>query len=183
MRPGKAPASPSSKPVIVGHKPQVKDTSVTVNGVGERPPMAAHKKIEVTTGMHMPPIEVPNEPDPAPVITHDNLPEKEVEALATVALDNITDKDLAEAEPPKVEPGAAHKPIPPLPADALLETTAAPEVDTEGIVVSNHAAKSGSAVRTIMLVLIVLVLAAVILDILLDAGFIKSDALPQTDLF
>lgn len=183
MRPGKAPAPPASKPVIVGHKPEVKDPTVTLNGIAERPPLATHKKIQVTTGTHMPPIEVPNEPGPA--ITHENLPEKEVEAIATVALDNTTETDLdqAAAQPvsPKVEPGASRKPIPPLPADALLETTAAPEVPAEGIVVSNHAPKSGSAGRTVMLVVVVVVLAVVILDILLDAGFIKSDALPQTD--
>jgi hypothetical protein len=49
MRPGRAPANSTSKPVIVGHKPQVQDPSVTVNGVGEaRPLLDSRKKISIT---------------------------------------------------------------------------------------------------------------------------------------
>jgi hypothetical protein len=181
-RPGKTPAPPSGKPVIVGHRPVVKDSSV--NGITERAPLATHKKIEVTTGTRMPPIEVPNEP--GPTITHDNIPEKEVEAIATVALDSTTETDLTPAfiedKTAKVEPGVERKPVTPLPDDDLLETTIVPEAPTEGIVVSNHASKSGSVGRTIILIIIVLVLALVILDVLLDAGFIKLDVFPQTDL-
>jgi hypothetical protein len=186
MRPGKAPASPSSKPVIVGHKPEVKDPSVTLNGIAEREPLKTHKKIEVTTGTRMPPIEVPNEPDAPlqPQITHDNIPEKEVEALATVALDNITESDLAKAPaagPPQVQPGAPRTPVPPLPADALLETTAAPEVEAEGIVVSNHGAAHSSVGKTVVLVLVVVVLALAIFNVLLDAELLKLEAVPHTD--
>jgi hypothetical protein len=38
MRPGKAPASPTSRPVISSHKPQAQNTQVTVSGIGAPEP-------------------------------------------------------------------------------------------------------------------------------------------------
>jgi hypothetical protein len=52
MRPGKAPASPTSRPVILGHNAEVKRTQVAVSGVGERDQdqpqlLGEHKRIEL----------------------------------------------------------------------------------------------------------------------------------------
>jgi hypothetical protein len=184
-RPGKTPAPAASKPVIVGHKPQVQDPSVTVNGVGERRPLGGHKKIEVTSGTHMPPIEVPNEPE-APVKAED-IPETEVDALAEVAIEGVNDGQAA-VEPeltaeaaPQIQPGAPRKPIAPLPENALAETTAAPDPEPQGIVVSDHAAQHSSAGKSILLVVIVILLAVAILNVLLDADMVKVEGLPHTD--
>ncbi len=45
MRPGKTPVSPTSRPVIVGHKPQVKDPMMSDRD--ERPLMDSNKKVTV----------------------------------------------------------------------------------------------------------------------------------------
>ncbi|HSW98300.1 MAG TPA: hypothetical protein VLF71_00515 [Candidatus Saccharimonadales bacterium] len=58
MRPGRAPASPTSRPVVIGHKLQAQHTQVTVSGIGEaapREPLHTHKapavqKVDVTGG-------------------------------------------------------------------------------------------------------------------------------------
>jgi hypothetical protein len=46
MRPGRAPASPTSRPVISSHKPQAQNTQVTVSGIGAPEPrdsLGSHK--------------------------------------------------------------------------------------------------------------------------------------------
>ena len=53
MRPGKAPASPTSRPVVIGHKPQAQHAQVTVSGIGAAPPreaLAAHKPVPIQVG-------------------------------------------------------------------------------------------------------------------------------------
>src|SRR2546421_10049847 len=50
MRPGKAPASPSSRPVVIGHKPEAQEAQASVSGVGEperRPLLDGRRKIEI----------------------------------------------------------------------------------------------------------------------------------------
>ena len=47
-RPGKTPASPTSKPVISGHKPEAAAAQAAVSGVGESRPLLTRRKIEIT---------------------------------------------------------------------------------------------------------------------------------------
>lgn len=48
MRPGKAPASPTSRPVIVGHKAEAQKTQAAVSGIGEAASAATpHSKISI----------------------------------------------------------------------------------------------------------------------------------------
>jgi hypothetical protein len=46
-RPGKALATPASKPVIMGHKPEAQAAQTAVSGIGESRPMLAKRKIEI----------------------------------------------------------------------------------------------------------------------------------------
>jgi hypothetical protein len=54
MRPGRAPASPSSRPVVMGHKAQAEASQVSVSGIGEATPrslMDSHKKASISSGV------------------------------------------------------------------------------------------------------------------------------------
>lgn len=46
-RPGKAPASPTSRPVIMGHKPEAQQAQAAVSGVGEARPLLTSRKIQI----------------------------------------------------------------------------------------------------------------------------------------
>jgi hypothetical protein len=46
-RPGKAPASPTSRPVIMGHKPEAQEAQTAVSGIGEARPLLTKRKIEI----------------------------------------------------------------------------------------------------------------------------------------
>lgn len=125
-RPGKAPASATSRPVIVGHKPEVQDSVVGVSGVGDSPrqPLLNPKRraigvrpIDVDTAGAEPP-KASEEPTvvtssvpPLPEVESDSVPitvaKKEPivaehssqteEVLATTALTGT-------AEPPREQP-------------------------------------------------------------------------------
>lgn len=47
-RPGKAPAPPTSKPVIIGHKPEAQEAQAAVSGIGEARPLMTKRKIQIT---------------------------------------------------------------------------------------------------------------------------------------
>lgn len=91
-RPGRAPAHHTSKPVIVGHKPQIKDPAVSLNGVAQRQPLTGHKKLRLKPA----PAAAPSPaavPPPAPV------------PVAAAGFEAAT-------------PGQLHPPVPPAPAVA-----------------------------------------------------------------
>ncbi len=46
-RPGKAPASPTSRPVIVGHKQEAQEAQTAVSGIGEARPLLTRRTIQV----------------------------------------------------------------------------------------------------------------------------------------
>lgn len=98
-RPGKALASPTSRPVILGHKPEAQAAQTAVSGVGEASPLLNRRKIEITPAGDVQVVAsapsannesaVPAQPqttdaDGTPV------PEKDQDALAAVALDAAT---------------------------------------------------------------------------------------------
>ena len=49
MRPGKTPASPTSRPVIMGHKQSAQKSQASVSGIGEAVPVAAAEKPTIET--------------------------------------------------------------------------------------------------------------------------------------
>lgn len=90
-RPGKAPAPPTSRPVIVGHKPEAQLAQAAVSGVGEANPMLARRKIQITpSGEIQSDGSEPKHDEAAPEEKARDIPEEEKEALAAAALDAVT---------------------------------------------------------------------------------------------
>ena len=103
-RPGKAPASPTSRPVIVGHKPQAQSTQIAVSGIGEASPPLLAKEKKIDPIVQVPAAESMAEPiaQEATSPTTPAIPDpKEVEALATAALATTTEAPAAPDESPQ----------------------------------------------------------------------------------
>ena len=86
-RPGKTPASPTSKPVISGHKPEAAAAQAAVSGVGESRPLLTRRKIEITPlgEVKAEPVKTSPEDQPSGSPT-----QEETEGLGTAALDAAT---------------------------------------------------------------------------------------------
>lgn len=89
-RPGKAIASPTSRPVITGHKPEAQAAQTVVSGVGETSPMLTRRKIQIMPGGDI--AATKEEVPPAPQVTDAEgtpVPEEEQEALGSATLDAV----------------------------------------------------------------------------------------------
>ena len=199
-RPGKAPASPTSRPVVAGHKPKAQAAQASVSGVGapERPVMMdSKKKIEIK-----PPTGADNGVSTAPTVgwrpQTNPMPDREEVKPAPAA--PIAQKPAPASAPAPAESDDQPAPHPaqdvaakPAPAatfqpvafgqdpDDPVQSTAAPDIEHHQAVVSQHKT-GGSAWHTILLILVILILAAVAADILVDADVIKAPAgIPHTD--
>ena len=223
-RPGKASVSATSRPVIVGHKPQVQDPMVS-QARDDHPLMDGTKHVTITpmTASEKPGVEsalpvsgeqhAPSAADArpiAPASTPAVEPEPETAAdLASVAMQQSTvidepapptpatestptipatsapqsapeqplDQDdylsvLAQDTPTAPPPKEHAEPLPVLPPEAPAQPQ---------IYVSHHKQRKPAAVLGVVLLL--LVLAAVVVDVLLDAGFIVIDGIPHTTFF
>jgi hypothetical protein len=194
MRPGRAPASATSKPIIVGHKPQVQDNSVTT-GIAHHPPLLdGHRKIEINPAAGAarpmtPPAPQPQSVPPAPA----QPPQPPVAPQAPAAPSR-----------PLMPPATPVPVVPPLPAvpaphpatpvhvvqtpsngeeDDLLDALPAPDVaPVKEISISPHVPQPKTMWRWIIPAIIVLLVAAIILDLLLDASFITL-SVPHTHFF
>ena len=171
-RPGTTPANPTSKPVIVG--PTVQDPSITLNGVGDRrtaaPAPAGPRKIEISDGAMSAAPALPVEP---------TAPAPEAPAAPTE---------------PAPEPEAPAEEAQAIADTALSETVSAPDVPTTQQVSDEDLANIDhnqplqlpphyhtSPIRTVFLVLLTLLLAAAILDVLLDADMVVIQGFPHTN--
>ncbi len=110
-RPGKAPASPASKPVILGHKPEAQQAQTSVSGIGEAKPIIARRKIQIMPSGDLKPADggeksagdapesesskAETKPETAPGET---APQEEQEAIGAAAVD-------ATAGPPELPGG------------------------------------------------------------------------------
>ncbi len=116
-RPGKAPASPTSRPIIVGHQAQAARTQISVSGIGERglgeQLLDSHKKIELAVA-----------PQPAVLATEPaedkgEIKEKETAKKGEPAIEPVRDPDEpiddAELAELAVEGPEAVEPLPPDP--------------------------------------------------------------------
>ncbi len=212
MRPGKAPASPTSRPVIASHKPQVQET---VGGVGDsRQTPSPKQKISITPEVHdevaqssmaqevkvvttVPPLPKtaiePKQPEPtvAPEPPVEALPKleaptvepptPEVSVATEVTPEPTKQPDAFEMAPAIVSAPSSIPVLPLLPEgdqDPLLDT-AAPQLESNQVVVSHHR-KPGRALKVILAIVIILVVAVLAFDILLDAGVINIPAVPRT---
>lgn len=209
QRPGKAAASSTSKPVIVGHKSLVQDPMMTDKD-NKRPLMGHAKEVLAPSPAPVPAEAVPEAPQPNPAVSEpvaalspmpvaNPLPEKPIEPAATP----VTTPEPSPATQPPPEPTppspqpvseqiatpteAPQKPIKPLPKEAF-EAIAHDEhrpVDNEGAVISSQAVVSHhrrhwSIGQVILILVLIIVIAIVGVDLLIDAGLLNT-TLPSTD--
>ena len=111
-RPGKAPASPTSRPVIMGHKPEAQAAQTAVSGIGEASPLLAKRKIQV-----LPAGDPAEEPMVAPPADTSSVPE-DVPAGAPLPTPTDTEEGAlgataveATSGPPALPPEKAAEPI------------------------------------------------------------------------
>ena len=176
VRPGKVPASPTSRPVIVGHAPPVKDDQIIAKtDVG--PQLMSHKHpFALQAPTAAPDAQQPIEEAAAP----SSLPSPESVAVAST---------VAMPTDPEPAPASANAPAPLVTADDLksagmaedhlLSETGAPMLDHA--IVSHH--KRPKRIWQILaILLIILLFAAFIANFLLDAGVIDSNlGIPHTN--
>jgi hypothetical protein len=207
-RPGHTPASPTSRPVIVGHHSKVQDSTLTDKPSGflgeqsDNPMMDAHDKVDLRPSAEAAssnpesksvaptapietqlPVDAAPEP-PRPSVTATSAPPEAVPAVV-----GATAPPTGSAETP---PNHNESPIgiaAPEPEKDSLAYAAAPMPEPgvptqQDVVVSHHAGpKVGRRSWPKILIgsVIILVLAAAALDILLDAGVWKPAAnIPHT---
>jgi hypothetical protein len=233
QRPGKAPASPTSKPVIIGHRAKAQSDQTVVSGIGEeRPYLNAKRKIEIRPGGSAaaapppepsepkgisvevapvmppapaepkvaieptpkpaappPPVKSALPPDPQPEPSSEPAPDPSPAAsgpqgVAPSLSQPETPPAAAEPQPKASEAPPALSSIPEAPSEAkTAEDEAIHDFQMQPIIVSHHSA-GGSAVKVFGLVLLVLVLAVVAINILMDAEVLKAPSgIPHTDFF
>jgi len=197
-RPGRALASSTSKPVI-GYQPVIKDPAVTMNGIGEsRELLDSRQKINIA----------PADEDVKPVSPSVG---KGAAVEGTPAAARIR-VNRAEPEAVPITPAQAFPATPPgelhgnevfslggttgveeptaAPATPPPNTVPAPagpidQSDEPGFVVSHHDTpqkRSSQTITTIVLFIVMIVLALVAVDILLDANILHLSGVPHTEL-
>ncbi|HSX35726.1 MAG TPA: hypothetical protein VLH84_02220 [Patescibacteria group bacterium] len=141
MRPGKAAASPTSRPIIVGHKPAAQSVQAAVSGVGERDReevLESHKKLVVKAAPEPKEVIAPKEtaPEPTPEPEQHEEPEPAT-APAEEPKDAVPADAEAEVDPTiDVEPDEPAEPEPvepPVPAltpepDPAVQKLANPKI-------------------------------------------------------
>jgi len=213
FRPGKALASPTSRPVIAGHKPVVHDSTVTNK---PRKPMAkarngdelldSHDKVtipppaavEPAPESPVPQLATPTEPVIPPVeekpteLTTQAEAEPEVPVEPSLQLTADEPDAPAYQEPEQTlitQTEESVSPVPeqpePAPGAATPDQDATipdePVVDPAQIVVSHHKPVGQSKWKGVFVVLLIIILAAVAADVLLDAGvWTPNSNIPHT---
>lgn len=179
MRPGKVQPSASSRPIIVGHKPQVQDSTLTGKPalVPGKPPVAAEHEV----------VDAHDEVSAAPVAespAQAEVVEPPTPSAATAAQETQTAAPPAKAETPVLpapEPQQSEVPANETPAAQPESVAAAEPAAVAQPVVSFHHKHAGKrSWKWLVMIVIILVLAAVALDILLDAGTITTTSIPHT---
>jgi len=195
-RPGKTSVSATSRPVIVGHRPQVQDPMVSHADSERRPlpaaPQAAadapeqptatseldaEAAADLATVAMKDTTELTDEPakqQPAPPESTNPAPTPAATGDQAVTDDyfSVLADQPAHDEGPAVQTNT--EPLPELPPEA------APSVKPQVFVSRHPKRKSG---RVIVVILAVVLLAVIVLDVLLDAGFVTLDSVPHTTLF
>lgn len=207
MRPGRAPAPSTSKPVIVGHKPIVRDASVTLQGIGApapRPLMHTANPVSVQPAPPAPAPQttapVPASVAPAPPIAAPSAPSapapRTVPPLSPVPppTSRVTSPVAIPPTPAPVhtsalvpapmgikQPGPVTVPAPGQGTDDGLLDEIRPLVpEDHDEVVSRRIGPGEFPWKYTILIGVILVLLAVLLNILVDAEFL-SIRIPHTD--
>lgn len=259
-RPGKTTVSATSRPVIVGHKPQVKDPMMAKHDDEEQALLDSTQKVivqpvaeadrpidqdEPSLPATAPP--VPAGPDTTSEPAADTAPSDTAETptIASVAVTGSVEKPVSEPTAPELAPDLAadivsdESPTNPKSSEeapdisdhaqtptefseseaVTTEPASQPESEKsnstvgvvfeepagtrrpmevpEGtnplpvlpdeptpqtIIVAHHTPKA-SAGKIFLIIFLVLIFAAIVLDVLLDAGFIVLSGIPHTDFF
>ncbi|HSW65590.1 MAG TPA: hypothetical protein VLI54_00435 [Bacillota bacterium] len=203
MRPGRAPASPTSRPVIPGKNP-VQNTLIGMSGIGDAKPIVDSKPRSTA------PVDVNDEPQTAPDVptetqaaeTASAAPSAKVEASPAPAPD-VTDQLLDTAGTPEesAPPAPDTEPAQPAPVSepaartapetpASHRSTLAEEIDPledvtapeDSPVVVSHHSSTASLVKIVLIIVVIAVLAVVAFDVMLDSGIVSVDGIPHTRL-
>jgi hypothetical protein len=190
MAPGKAPAHPTSRPVVIGHRQQAQETQVSVSGIGGPGPrdnlLDVHQKVELQPAGHVDatdetskdlvphqaehPTSPASEPDSQPAASQED-------ALAVVAME-------PESPAPAPLPPEPASPVSEQPGNDSVPDIVSPTVELDRqVVVSHHTTAPSSTWKFVGLIALAVFFALVVLDILLDAGVISSSAIPHTHFF
>lgn len=197
MRPGKAPASPTSRPVIVGHKPEMKDEMVggTTSKVGskeKRPLLSALAKVTIqpSHGFEESQPTAPAKTEaPTPTPEPTPAPEPQAEVPAPASTPEATAPDNVAANPSVNLPPEPMDQSRPKPLSDQLLAAAAKEPENpnpmmqhgENVYVSHHKG-SFTFGQALLTILAIVVLTAIAINFLLDADVIKTDMnVPHTN--
>jgi hypothetical protein len=144
FRPGKMPSSPTSRPIITGHKPAVKDVTITdkprMTDVGDdtdeqkKPPMMdPHDKVNVEPEAH----EAGPQDEVVPAETTETSESADLEELVLQSDDDKADAPIPPEEPatqdeePAAEAEAQPDALPPAESKAETVPQSAPEPDEQ----------------------------------------------------
>ncbi len=120
-RPGKTAASPTSKPVILGHKPEAQQAQASVSGIGDARPLLNRRKIEISPLGDLKPTDATPAADasaPKADEAHVQPTQEETDAIATAVLDAVTGPPPVEAKEPEGLSASPKLEIePPVPAE------------------------------------------------------------------
>ncbi|HSX33349.1 MAG TPA: hypothetical protein VLF91_03370 [Candidatus Saccharimonadales bacterium] len=205
-RPGKAPATPTSRPVVASHKPSAAQSQTAVSGVGEREALLVHHESTLaapkvaaeaapapeTVAMESPAPALISSPESDPVITEaaEQLATDELQQSVTAALAQPKPKPEAAsadtANMPATAPEAGQQPVTNQLLAAASEAMAEDEPQPLPLSASQDLRLDDAGhphiLRTVLLVLLLLGLLAVVADVLLDSGVLTL-AVPHTHFF
>jgi hypothetical protein len=197
-RPGKSPAEPSSRPLIVGHKPTVQDESI---GGASLPINHAASKQYLMNSSGRVNIQRADPVDARPPLDTAELEMHNNKQVAAPMAQPASDPSLAPTE--AAQPKAPDTPVPATLSkkEALnvgavateatvgkageltaLEKEASAEEISYDVVVSKHK-KHASAWFVVLNIIMLLILLVAAADILLDTNVIKLTGIPHTDFF
>lgn len=190
-RPGKAPASPTSRPVITGHKPPVADDQFvptptkSADDADERALMDANQKITLTpvTEHESPPTPAPEVADSQPPQTTPQQVDEPKPTPEHIAIEQVveTPTEPTPAVPQSQQPEPVDPLLAPIEDETLLDNTGAPVVGQA--VISHHKKHRTKAWEWMVIVLLMVLLAAVAVNFLLDAGVIRPGFdIPHTNV-
>lgn len=234
FRPGRASVPSTSRPVIVGHKPQVQDSTLTdkpgspvPNAYGERELSDPRKKVETVppvnneiaeqasqlTSVAEPAVSAAKQTEHA-IQSPTEQTESESGAIFVSEGNNTSETSeqhgnetetnfkgseeesiRALVQAPEMVSTSGAEQLPGTSADLLSETVdtdlhnatgpepQTPIVDTSQIVVSHHHIKRHAGMKIFLAVLLILVVAAAVVDVLLDSGVVTlNHKIPHTHL-
>lgn len=196
FRPGKQPAPATSRPVIVGHQPQVQDITLTDKPAAmsrhtdERSPSTVPDQaaIEPPADKLTPSASAPEVSEAEePAFTSETPYDQDMHTAAESAPIAPATEPAPELHIPNLEPQPTDtQPDSPLQPGNEVEQLGAETLahsgqlaDTGQPIISHHRVRRGW-IKPLIIALLALALCLLTLDIVLDAGVIKTTTIPHT---